>query len=332
MRSRHRVNKGGAEASSDRDTVSGAQPRIVITVSSENILGEYLRARREQVRPEDAGLPGPDSRRRVPGLRRAEVAMLAGVSPEYYMRLEQGRDQHPSPQVLDALARALLLDEDAADYLHRLARPGTQRRPRRPRPERVPPAIAGLIDSWDTTPAYVQGRYTDVLAVNALAAALAPYYTVGTNLLRAAFLDPRVQDMHPGWEHTTESMVAGLRAIIGPDTDDPRLNELIGELSVRSDRFRSLWARHDARPKPPGPTLMDHPQLGRLELHYHRFPIPAVEGQEIVIYHAERGSRTAQSLALLASLNADQPASGEVPADPSGLLDQAVDKGRDRHG
>jgi transcriptional regulator with XRE-family HTH domain len=301
-------------------------------VSSENILGEYLRARRELVRPEDAGLPGPDSRRRVPGLRRAEVAMLAGVSPEYYMRLEQGRDQHPSPQVLDALARALLLDEDATEYLHRLARPGRQRRPRRPRPERIPPAIAGLIDSWDTTPAYVQGRYTDVLAVNALAAALAPFYAIGTNLLRAAFLDPRVQDMHPGWEHTTESMVAGLRAIIGPGTDDPRLNELIGELSVRSDRFRSLWARHDARPKPPGPTLMDHPQLGRLELHYHRFPIPAAEGQEIVVYHAGRGSRTAQSLALLASLNAGQPASGEVPADPSGPLAQVVDKGRDRHG
>jgi transcriptional regulator with XRE-family HTH domain len=259
--------------------------------------------------------------------------MLAGVSPEYYMRLEQGRDQHPSPQVLDALARALRLDEDAAAYLHRLAQPGTRRRSRRSyRPERVPATVAGLIDSWDTTPAYVQGRYTDVLAVNALAAALAPFYAVGTNLLRAAFLDPRVQDMHPGWEHTTESMVAGLRAIIGPDTDDPRLNELIGELSVRSDRFRDLWARHDARPKPPGPTLMDHPQLGRLELHYHRFPIPAAEGQEIVVYHAERGSRTAQSLALLASLTAGQPPRNETPGDLAGSLAQEAGETRDRRG
>jgi transcriptional regulator with XRE-family HTH domain len=321
VRTRHQVNKGGAMASSRGDTISGAGPRIVITVSSENLIGEYLRARRELVLPEDVGLPKPDPRRRVPGLRRAEVAMLAGVSPEYYMRLEQGRDKHPSPQVLDALARALQLDEDAAAHLHRLAQPGTHRRPRRPRLERVPADIAGLLDAWDMTPAYVQGRYTDVLAANALATALAPFYTVGTNLLRAAFLDPRVQDMHPGWEHTTESMVAGLRATVGPDTDDPQLNELIGELSVRSERFRSLWARHDARPKPPGPTLMDHPQLGRLELYYHRFPIPAAEGQEIVIYHGERGSRTAQSLALLASLNAGQPARTEVPADPAGSLD-----------
>jgi transcriptional regulator with XRE-family HTH domain len=130
--------------------------------------------------------------------------MLAGVSPEYYMRLEQGRDHHPSDQVLDALARALRLDEDATAHLHRLAQPGARRRPRRrQRPERVPGDIAGLIDSWDTTPAYIMGRYTDVLAVNALATALAPFYTAGTNLLRAAFLDPRVQDMHPGWEATT---------------------------------------------------------------------------------------------------------------------------------
>jgi len=156
-----------------------------------------------------------------------------------------------------------------------------------------------------------------VLAANALATALAPFYSVGTNLLRAAFLDPRVQDMHPGWERTTESMVAGLRATVGPDTDDPQLNELIGELSVRSDRFRGLWARHDARPKPPGPTLMDHAQLVRLEVRYHRFPIPAAEGQEIVVHHGERGSRTAQSLALLASLNADQPARTEGPHAPA---------------
>jgi transcriptional regulator with XRE-family HTH domain len=307
VRTRRPAHQGAVKASSRRDTISGAGPHIVSTVSRENLIGEYLRARRELVRPEDVGLARPDPRRRVPGLRRAEVAMLAGVSPEYYMRLEQGRDQHPSPQVLDALARALQLDQDATAHLHRLAQPGPQRRSPRSRPERVPATIAELIDSWDTTPAYVQGRYTDVLAVNALAAALAPFYVVGTNLLRAAFLDPRVQDMHPGWEATTESMVAGLRATIGPDTDDVRLNELIGELSVRSDRFRRLWARHDARPKPPGPTLMDHPQLGRLELSYHRFPIPATEGQEIVVYHAVRGSRTAQSLALLTSLNADQP-------------------------
>jgi transcriptional regulator with XRE-family HTH domain len=279
----------------------------VATVSGENHIGAYLRARRELVRPEDVGLPEGNTRRRVPGLRRSEVAMLAGVSAEYYMRLEQGRDQHPSPPVLDALARALALDEDATAHLHRLAAPRSRRQPPRSRLERVAPAIAQLIDSWDTTPAYVQGRYLDILAVNSLAAAMAPFYALGTNLLRAAFLDARVRDMLPGWEQTTESMVAGLRATIGPDTDDLRLNELVGELSVRSTRFRSLWARHDARPKPPGPTIMNHPQVGRLELRYHRFLIPSAEGQEIIVYHADRGSRTAESLALLASMNAEQP-------------------------
>jgi transcriptional regulator with XRE-family HTH domain len=274
-------------------------------VPDDNRIGEYLRARRELIQPEDVGLPQPDGRRRVPGLRRAEVAMLAGVSPDYYMRLEQGRDQRPSAQVLDALAGALMLDGDAREHLHRLARAPARRRVSRRREERVPPTVAGLIESWETTPAYVQGRYTDVLAANWLATALAPFYAVGANLLRAAFLDPRVQDTHPHWEAICASLVAGFRATIGPDTDDPRLNELVGELSVRSELFGRLWARHDARPKPPGPTLMDHPQVGPLELHYHRFPIPAADGQDIVIYHAEIGSRSAQALGLLASITAE---------------------------
>ncbi len=311
-----------ASSSSSRETLDRPFARIVDRVAPENLIGEYLRARRELVQPEDVGLPDRDGRRRVAGLRRSEVAMLAGVSAEYYMRLEQGRDQHPSAQVLDSLARALQLDDDATTHLHRLAQAPPRRRRPRPREERVPANVVGLVESWATTPAYVQGRHTDVLAVNPLASALGPFYAVGQNLLRAAFLDPRVQDMHPDWEETTESMVAGLRATIGPDTDDPRLNELVGELSVRSDRFRRLWARHDARPKRPGPTRMDHPQIGPLELHYQRFPIPGTDGQELVTYHAEVGSRSAESLALLASLTAksrqDQRTSAEQVSDDRG--------------
>jgi transcriptional regulator with XRE-family HTH domain len=274
-------------------------------VPDENRIGQYLRARRELVRPEHAGLPAADRRRRVPGLRRAEVAMLAGISPDYYMRLEQGRDQRPSAQVLDALARALMLDEDATAHLHRLAHAPARRPPRRRREERVPESVISLIESWDLTPAYVQGRYTDVLAVNRLAAVLAPYYVVGENLLRVAFLDPAFQDTHPYWEGICGSAVAALRATLGPDTDDPRLNEIVGELSVRSDWFRQLWGRHDVRAKPPGPTLMDHPEVGRLELHYHQLPIAAAGGQDLVILHAERGSRSAQRLSLLAGMHAD---------------------------
>lgn len=186
----------------------------------ENVIGEYLRARRELVRPEDVGIPQLGSRRRVPGLRREEVAMLAGVSSDYYVRLEQGRDQHPSQQVLDALARALQLDDDAAAHLNRLANPPSRRRRMNARPEKVPAGILQLIESWSQTPAYVQGRYMDVLAVNPLATALAPYYIRGENLVRAAF--PRVRDMYRDWEQITETTVAGLRALIGPDVDDPR--------------------------------------------------------------------------------------------------------------
>jgi transcriptional regulator with XRE-family HTH domain len=145
----------------------------------ENLIGEYLRARRELVRPEEVGIPDFGGRRRVHGLRREEVAMLAGVSSDYYVRLEQGRDQHPSQQVIDALARALQLDDDATAHLHRLATPPTRRRRKTPRREKVPAGILQLIESWSQTPAYVHGRYMDVLAPNPLATALAPYYAKG---------------------------------------------------------------------------------------------------------------------------------------------------------
>ncbi len=270
-------------------------------MARENPIGEYLRARRELVRPEDVELPDAGSHRRVPGLRREEVAMLAGVSADYYVRLEQGRDQHPSAQVLDALARALQLDDYATAHLHRLASPPVRRRRRTQRPEKVPASILRLIASWSHTPAYVYGRYMDVLAANPLATAVAPYHAPGHNLVRAAFLDPRVRDMYGNWEYVTESTVAGLRALVGPDVDDPRLNELVGELSVRSERFRQLWARHDARPKRSGTSLLDHPQVGPLELSYEKLPIPDTNCQTLVIYHAEPGSPSAQALTLLST-------------------------------
>jgi transcriptional regulator with XRE-family HTH domain len=270
-------------------------------VAHDNLIGEYLRARRELVRPEDVGIPDPSSRRRVPGLRREEVAMLAGVSSDYYIRLEQGRDQHPSQQVLDALARALQLDDDATAHLHRLAAPPTPRRRKTPQPEKVPNGIVQLIASWSETPAYVHGRYMDVLAANPLATALAPYYAKGENLVRATFLDPRVRDMHGDWEHITASTVAELRTLVGPDVDDDRLIELVGELSVRSERFRQLWARHDARPKRGGMTHIDHPLVGPLELSYERLPIPDTDRQMLTVCHAAPGSATAQALALLAA-------------------------------
>jgi transcriptional regulator with XRE-family HTH domain len=272
-------------------------------VPRENPIGEYLRARRELVHPEEVGLPSPDGRRRVPGLRRGEVALLAGVSTDYYVRLEQGRDQHPSEQVLQALARALQLDDDATAHLRRLATPPSRPRRMSSRPEQVPAGIMQLIESWNETPALVENRYTDVLAANSLATALAPYFTVGTNLLLATFLDPRVRDMFKDWDGITEDAVAALRTFVGPDVDDPRLNEIVGELSVRSEHFRTLWARHDARPKRSGTTRIDHPQIGPLELSYEKLPIPDTDRQTLFIYHAEPGSPSAQGLALLAAAN-----------------------------
>jgi transcriptional regulator with XRE-family HTH domain len=267
-----------------------------------NLIGEYLRARRELIRPEDVGLRG-NGHRRVPGLRRDELAMLAGVSTEYYTRLEQGRDRRPSPQVLDAIARALGLDEDATAHLHAL---GASQTPRRRRPERVRPGVQLLLDAWHHTPAYVQGPLQDVLAANRLAVALSPIFTPGGNIIRSVLLDPAVQAFLPDWQDRIGSLVAALRLMVGPDVDDPRLTELVGELSVRSDLFRRLWSRHDAKPHPGGGLhRMHHPLVGDLELHYEKFAVTGADGQLLVVYRAAAGSPSADALALLGTLPAE---------------------------
>jgi len=275
---------------------------------AENLIGEYLRARREQVRPEDVGIAATSSRR-VAGLRRDELAMLAGISSEYYTRLEQGRDRHPSAQVLDAVARALGLDAASTAHLHDLADPAPRRRRTQRRAELVRPSIAQLLGAWERTPAFVQGRHLDVLAANPLAVSLSPLFTPGTNLLRAVLLDPGVHDVGPEREATAAELVAVLRRAAGPDVDDPRLTELVGELSVRSQLFRRLWARHDVRRHPGGGTYrLRHPQVGDLELRYDKFTVADAEDQVLVVYQAEPGSRSAEALSLLSSLSA--PAAG----------------------
>lgn len=263
-----------------------------------NPIGEYLRARRELLRPEDVGLPD-SGRRRVPGLRRAELATLAGISTDYYMRLEQGRDQHPSEPVVDGLARALQLDEEANDYLHELARPRPRRRPPRRRAEPVPTGIEQLIACWSHTPAYVLNRRLDVLASNPLARAVSPAFTPGVNLLRAMFLDPQFRKK-PDWDRIAEDTAAGLRALVGPDVEDPDLAELVDELSIKSERFRSLWARHDVRAGAVGTARFDHPEVGQLELSWEKLDIPGVE-QSVIVFYPERGSPSEQALARLAA-------------------------------
>ncbi|MFJ9031669.1 helix-turn-helix domain-containing protein [Streptomyces sp. NPDC102274] len=280
-------------------------------------LGDYLRARRERVRPDDVGLPGGD-RRRVPGLRREEVALLAGISVEYYLRLEQGRDQHPSDQVLDSIAGALRLEADAATYLHELARPARTARRRPSRPERVSASVQSLINNWNTTPALVQGRYMVTLAANPMAVALSPFFASGVNSLRAAFLEPEMRTFYRDWDAMTAKVVAYLRSVIGGDLNDPRLVELIGELSLHSERFRTLWAGIDVRHKTSGVSLMLHPQVGALDLRYEKLALPGAPGQMLVTYHAEPGSPSHERLQLLAHLAAPSAPARTTPSGTPG--------------
>lgn len=277
-------------------------------MASATRLGDYLRARRERVRPGDVGLPAGD-RRRVPGLRREEVALLAGISAEYYLRLEQGRDRHPSDQVLDSIARALRLDTDAETYLHELARPPLAARRRAAKPERVSAGVQSLIGNWATTPALVHGRHMSTLAANSMAVALSPYFAPGVNTLRAAFLEPELREFYRDWDAMTAKAVAYLRSVIGADVDDPKLVELIGELSLHSERFRTLWARQDVRQKTSGLTRLLHPQVGALDLHYEKLALPESPGQVLITYHAERGSPSYERLELLAHLAGSAPES-----------------------
>jgi transcriptional regulator with XRE-family HTH domain len=265
-----------------------------------NRLGDYVRARRELVTPEQVGIPVSGARR-VPGLRREEVAMLAGISADYYLRLEQGRDRNPSVQVLESLARALRLDDDATAYLLRLGAGRSRRHRRRPRKETVPPGIRTLVATLPL-PALVEGRYFDVLAANALATALSPRFAAGANRLRDLFLDPAEQALHPGWEKAAAGMVAGFRESAGTDTDDPRFIELVGELSLASPRFSRLWARHDVEACEGAPKNIDHPQVGRLRLNRERLEIGGTAGQTLVVYHPDPGTDSADKLALLASV------------------------------
>src|SRR5882757_5530016 len=282
-----------------RDRQPILDPATVINMSENTLLGDYLRARRELVAPASVGIPVAGVRR-VAGLRREEVALLAGISSDYYLRLEQGRDRNPSVQVLEALARVLQLDQAATAYMLSLAalRPRQQRRPKR---EAVPAGIRQLLDVIGL-PAFVEGRYFDVLAANRLAYALSPNLQVGRNRLRDVFLDPAEQALYPDWPKATAALVAGFRESVGSDTDDPRFIQLVGELSLSSEQFRRLWARHDVQAREGMPARVHHPQVGDLALNREKLAIGGTEGQLLVVYHAQPGTSSAEKLALLASL------------------------------
>lgn len=210
--------------------------------------------------------------------------------------------------MLDALARALQLDDTAAGHLQELARPPARRRRPSARPQRVRPGVERLMEGWSHTPAIVLGRCLDVLAANSLADALHGHPVRGTNVMRSIFLEPGAQDFYADWDDVARDTVATLRALAGADLDDPRLTELVGELSLKSEDFRRLWARHDVRGKTSGTKRFVHPVVGELSLGYESFAIGGAPGQILVVYYAEPGSRDERALKLLESVAAGDSA------------------------
>lgn len=256
-------------------------------MGSSNPLGEYLRARRALVPPESIGVR-VSTRRRVVGLTREELAVAAGVSVEYYTRLEQGKDRRPSAQVISALSSALDLDMAAASFLAELARDrvpasepiGT---------ESVPGGVLQLLSLWRGTPAFVVGRFGTVHAAAPAVAELTPACRAGGNMFREIFLAPESQRRYVNWHDFTAILVAGLRAAVGRDVDAPELVSLVADLEGQSPRFRELWGRQDATPAGGGRTIIEHPTEGRIEMQVQTLAIAGTDLM-LVVYHAEAGS------------------------------------------
>ena len=293
--------------------VPGARLRTVLDMADDHHLGHFLRARRALVSPSAAGV-ATSGRRRVRGLRREEVAVLADVNVDYYARLEQGRETHPSAQVLDALARAYDLDDDARRHMFLLAglAPGS----RRASPGRaVSPDLLHLLDLWPATPAIVLSRRLDVLAANPLARALHSGFSRRDNLLAMLFLDPAGRTYYRDWDRAAQTSVANLRAAAGHDPDDPQLHELVAHLSSGSAEFRQLWQQQHVRGKTRDPKTFHHPDVGTLVLLTQTFDVPSAPGQQLVVYSAEPSSQSAQALSLLGTLAATTTSDRDWPRD-----------------
>ncbi|MFJ7586882.1 helix-turn-helix domain-containing protein [Streptomyces sp. NPDC097617] len=270
-------------------------------------LGDFLRTRRSQLRPDEAGVPTYGERRRVPGLRREELALLAGVSASSYARLEQGHSLNASPEVLDAIARALRLDEAERLHLRDLARSATPRGRRRPAPERVTEATGQLLDALASVPAIVVGRRSDVLAWNRLGHALfAGHLDPGApevpaerpNMARLVFLDAHTRDLYADWAGKARAVVGNLRLVTGQYPQDAALHTLVGELSAKSEDFASMWADHRVKACTVADYEMRHPLVGSLTVIQQT--LGHGPGPSVVVATTEPGSPSRAALDLLA--------------------------------
>jgi transcriptional regulator with XRE-family HTH domain len=269
-------------------------------------LGRYLRARRAVVTPGELGLPAGNGRRRTPGLRREELAALAGVSIDYYIRLERGKETRPSPSVLDALARALRLDNEESSYLRQIAAQAARGAAAEPRPaptRSVRPTLLNLLEAIRPCPAYVLSRTNDVLAANPsglhLMAGMADWPARRRNTIRYTFLHPYAQTLWPDWETKARACVAQLRAVVGTAPDAPDLVALIGELVVKSPDFSRMWERYDVRKVGHGQQTFLHPEIGRITLSLEALEVVRTQDQRLAVYSAEPGTPDHDAIVLL---------------------------------
>ncbi|PWI20717.1 transcriptional regulator [Streptomyces sp. Act143] len=304
-----------AETAEERGGVGG-------TLDRRAELSEFLRTRRARLKPEDVGLPDFGRHRRVPGLRREELAQLAGVSVAYYTRLEQGNGRNVSAEVLDAIARALRLNDAEHAHLTHLAKPKQHKKKPTARTEQVRGALRQLLDSMDGVPAYITGRRSDILAWNRMAAAVFGDWSELSpqerNWARLVFLRPEYRDLFVEWDQKAYDMVSFLRMDAGCHPDDPRLAALVGELSVKSEEFRRLWATHDVKEKSYGVKRLMHPLVGELTLNFESFRLADGTEQALITYAAEPGSPSAEALRLLASWGTDATRVGKDATAPKG--------------
>ena len=268
--------------------------------------GQFLKAMRSRLTPEQAGVAANAGARRVPGLRREEIARLADVSTDYYTRLEQGRNIHPSRAVLDSVARALRLDPGQQAHMNDLLENCAMSKPSPS--QGVRPALRQLLDAVGNVPALVLGRRADVLAGNQLALLLLADFdampAAERNLTRWIILDPRARELFPDWECVAAEAVGKLRADIGRHPNDALANQLVGELAVHSEEFRQWWAGHKVSTGSAGCVRLHHPVVGELELNFEDL-MPAGDPDQVLrVYSAPAGSASADSLALLGSFGA----------------------------